>query len=444
MQIKGRRFSVIGIARSGIAAAKKIVELGGEVFLSDNKPADKIDRLNDIKDDFSYETGGHTSRVFLADVIVISPGVPLNIPVLKEAQQKKIEIISEIELGFRIKHPDSKLICCTGSNGKSTTVSLISHLLSCCGYHTVLAGNIGTPFTEFPVEKPGIDFIVLELSSFQLELVDTFKTDVALLLNVTPDHLNRYDSFTDYGLTKFNIFNNQSEIDLAVINMDDKFISRYISKIPAKINMFSLKEKTDAWKNRQTLQIKDISIPIDTLPVKGPHNEMNVLASVLAVYKYCFDKQEKLKAGLQSFKALAHRLEPVGIINGVRFINDSKATNTDSVKYALQSFSGRVHVILGGSDKGEDFSVLLPYLQNPQMFVYLIGATTDRMRAAFSGRIGFAECADLKDATHCAYDRSVPGDVILLSPACASYDSYKSYVHRGESFKEIVNELDTD
>ncbi len=239
MRVKGRRFGILGMARSGISAANKIKELGGIAFISEFKKEKEIPNSKQINKTFQCEFGGHTDKLLQNDLLILSPGIPRDISILKEAEEQNIEIISEIEFSFRIKHTHSKVIAITGSNGKSTTVSLIHHILRNAGYNSILAGNIGTTFSSYPIEKEEIDFIVLELSSFQLELIDTFKADVAAILNITPDHLNRYNSFEHYAETKFNIFKNQDSKDLAILNMDDATSAKFVKKINSDIKYFS-------------------------------------------------------------------------------------------------------------------------------------------------------------------------------------------------------------
>jgi UDP-N-acetylmuramoylalanine--D-glutamate ligase len=441
MEVKGNHYAIIGIARSGIAVAKKLTELGGKVFLSDNKPIEKIENADYLQKHYECEFGGHSDRVLKADKIIVSPGVPLTCQILQKAKAKGIELLSEIELGYRLKSPDSKIICVTGSNGKSTTVTLIHHILLTCGYRSILGGNIGTPFTAFPIEKPGIDFIVLELSSFQLELVKHFRADAAIVLNITPDHLDRYKDFEHYARTKFNIFKNMTLNDLAILNLDDATVKMLSENVSATKKWFSLESKTDGWKYKNNLIIEKEEYEIAEIAIAGPHNQMNCLASLLAIAKYTIGKKNQVCQALKTFESLPHRLEYIRTINGIRFINDSKATNTDAVKYALLSYNEGVHIILGGSDKGEDFSILLPFLQRENVHIYLIGATRERMRSAFSEIIDFEECPDMETAMRLAYSAAAAGEVILLSPACASYDSFRNYLHRGDTFREIAQEI---
>jgi UDP-N-acetylmuramoylalanine--D-glutamate ligase len=441
MKYTGKRFTIIGMADSGISAARKLKELGAEVFISECKSREAIADSGSLCHEFECEFNGHTNRALDCDTLVVSPGVPQTIPVLQQAKALFKDMISEIELGFRIKASDSKIIGCTGSNGKSTTVSLIHHILSQCGYNSVLAGNIGIPFTSCNVEKPGLDFIVLELSSFQLELIDKFKADVALLLNITPDHLDRYQNFEHYARTKLNIFKNQDQSCLAVINADDPVVSGLTRNLQSKTRSFSLNKPADCYLEGNEIICSGISRDIHEFSLKGPHNLMNIMAALLAVGPYISGREHLLKQALNTFTALPHRMEFIAEINGVTFINDSKATNTDSVKYALQSYQENVHLILGGSDKGEDFAALLPFIMKNNIKLYLIGATRDRMKTAFGNQKDFLEFDTLSQAVKSAFQKADKGDIILLSPACASYDAFKNYIHRGNSFKEIVESL---
>jgi UDP-N-acetylmuramoylalanine--D-glutamate ligase len=351
------KIGILGMARSGISAAKKALSLGNDVFLSDSKSESEIPESKFIKENFNCEFGGHSDKLFNMDMVIVSPGIPLNVPIIKKLNEKKIKLIGEIEYGFMIKDKKSKIIAVTGSNGKSTTVSLIAHILNELGYNTILAGNIGDAFTSFDIEKPGIDYIVLELSSFQLELVKSFKADIAMLLNITPDHLNRYETMKDYALAKMNIFKNQTAKDLAVINADDEYTAKMMPDIKSRIKKFSIKKKADIYLNEGKIIFGDKKYKIKNEGLQGPHNAMNVMATILGLDFLDITFDDIIK-NTETFTPLQHRLEFVAEKNGVKFYNDSKATNTDAVKYALQSFDNKVRIILGGSDKGEDFSVL--------------------------------------------------------------------------------------
>jgi len=437
-------YAILGLARSGIAVAYKIKELGGTAYLSDIKTEEQIEYAEKLKQDFECEFGGHTNKLFQFEQWIVSPGIPLNLPIIQKAKQLGIPLICDIEFGYQIKSPDSKIIAVTGSNGKSTTVSLIQHILQHMGYNSILAGNIGNALTSYPIEKPGIDFIVLELSSFQLDLIDTFKPDVAVLLNITPDHLDRYDSFQTYIDSKFRIFINQNQEDFAVICLDSEPIAERQDRIKAQLLRYSL-EKTppdcEAWLNQDAIQIGvKHKLSVRDLKIRGPHNYANTMAALLAVNALTHNLDAAMEAA-KTFPPLPHRLELVAKVNDIAFYNDSKATNTDAVKSALNAFDQPVRVIMGGSDKGEDFSVLTPLLKKAAKKVYLTGATADKMYEIWKDDLPLEIIDDFSQCIHKAFYDSVPGDIILLSPACASFDKFKNYEERGEVFKQIVNSI---
>ncbi|HOH47604.1 MAG TPA: UDP-N-acetylmuramoyl-L-alanine--D-glutamate ligase, partial [Candidatus Cloacimonadota bacterium] len=334
-------YGVLGLARSGIAAARKIKELGGKAFLSDLLPEEKIKDATALKQEFELEFGGHTDRLLECDEWIVSPGIPLNAPIIEKGRAKGIPMISEIEFGFQIMHPDSKVIAVTGSNGKSTTASLIYHILNKMDRRVILAGNIGDAFCNYDIHKPNYEYIVLEISSFQLDLIQTFKPKVAVLLNITPDHLNRYASFDHYALSKFRIFENQGQDDYAILNTELEGYRQQLSGIKAKSLWFSyrkLREGIDAWVDSKFINFDGrAKVSVYDLSLRGPHNHLNLMAAVLAVNSVERGLERVIKS-INGFKPLVHRLEPVGSVNGVYFYNDSKATNTDSVRSALQSF----------------------------------------------------------------------------------------------------------
>ena len=440
MEVKERKFGILGMARSGISVAAKIKGLGGIAFISEFKKEKEIPNSKQIKKAYQYEFGGHTDKLLQNDVLILSPGIPKNIPILKKAEKQNIEIISEIEFSFRIKHPHSKVIAITGSNGKSTTVSLIHHILQTAGYNSILAGNIGTAFSSFPIEKEKIDFIVLELSSFQLELIDTFKADVAAVLNITPDHLNRYDSFEDYAETKFNIFTNQTPKDLAILNLDDTTSAKFIEKINSNLKYFSPNSKTNIYYKDNLIIFGSEEFSTQKAAIQGPHNIANMMCAILAVSPFNIER-EVIQKSLETFSPLAHRLEFVKEVNGIKFYNDSKATNTDSVKFALLSFNTPIRIIMGGAGKDEDYSILIPFLRNRAKKVYLTGDTINEMNIAFEGSVDIESIEDFEDVIKKAFSDSEEGDIIVLSPACTSYDRFKNFEERGNTFKEIVSRL---
>ena len=436
-----KKYGILGMARSGIAAAYKIKELGGTAFLSDVLWKDKIPSAKDLIRDFDCEFGGHTDKLLDCQTWIVSPGIPLDVPIIQKAREKGIELISEIEFGFRIKAADSKVIAVTGSNGKSTCASLIHHLLENLGTRCILAGNIGDAFCGFPIHEPGLQYIVLEVSSFQLDLIHSFAPHVAVLLNITPDHLNRYPSFADYSRSKMSIFGAQSPEDYAVLYKDSQEIARQESTIAARKLYFSLTHPaTEAKLDDKFISIGDNRLSIFELSIKGPHNQLNAMAALLCIKALDLDMTQAMEA-CKSFKALPHRLEFVDSINGVSFYNDSKATNCDSVRSALESFERPIRIILGGSNKGEDFSVLTEALQKHAVKTYVTGDTQDIMRQAWLGKLPLHFEDDFEACVRAAFDDATMGDNIVLSPACASFDHFLNFEHRGETFKSIVKEL---
>ncbi|MBW6516420.1 MAG: UDP-N-acetylmuramoyl-L-alanine--D-glutamate ligase [Candidatus Cloacimonetes bacterium] len=461
MEIKGLKFGILGMARSGVATALKVLEYGGSLFISDIKSEKEC--RDDILIRYNEEVwnklipyaefGQNSDKILDCDLLIVSPGISTEHKIIEKAIQKNIKIISEVEFGFLIKDRSSKIIAVTGSNGKSTTVSLIHHILQSAGLKSILAGNIGNPMSAFPIDKPGIDYLVLELSSFQLELIDIFLADTAVFLNISPDHLDRHKSIEEYILTKMRIFKNQRIEHKAVLNAEDKRIMSNIDAIASKKSFFAtdkvhipeINEETAYMKGQEIIwegREKDSQlINTSNIPLLGIHNKMNVMAAILAVSNELKDINI-INRSLQTFLPLPHRLEKIGEIKGIEFINDSKATNTDSVKYALTAFDKPIHLIAGGYEKGEDYSVLVPYLKENVKRIYLIGNTKQKMQLAFlSLKKRISTHMTMIDAVLAAYKDATKGEVILLSPACASFDMYKNFEHRGDVFRTIVKEL---
>ncbi len=443
-----KKYGILGLARSGIAAAYKIKSLVGIAFLSDMKQELEIPDSNQLKIDFKCEFGGHSDELLTCDEWIVSPGIPLTSPIIESGKAHHIPMISELEFGFQISSPKACIIAVTGSNGKSTTASLIAHIISQSGKKCLLAGNIGDAFCNFPIEQPVYDFIVLEVSSFQLDLIDTFKPHIALLLNITPDHLNRYSTFKDYALSKFKVFLNQNLDDHAILNMDDVVIEGLEELVHSKRHYFSLERVSkvrrvpDAWLNNSFIEYKggEQHFAVYDLQIKGPHNWANAMSAILACDAAGIS-HKNIAEGLKSFMSLNHRLQFVDTINGISFYNDSKATNTDSVKYALLSFENPIRIIMGGSDKGEDFSVLTEILQKNAKKVYITGDTSDKMRQAWFGKLPVSVIDNFEVCVQTAFKESLTGDNIVLSPACASFDRFKNFEHRGDTFIQIVKAI---
>jgi UDP-N-acetylmuramoylalanine--D-glutamate ligase len=395
-----KKIGVMGIARSGIAVAQKAKALGLEVFLSDVKNLDI-----DLKE-YNIELGGHTEKLLEMDLLIVSPGIPLTIPILQKAKEKQIPMWSEIEFGYHLTHPDTKIIAVTGSNGKSTTVNIIYHVLKENGFDVILAGNVGEAYSGFPIEQKH-DFIVLEVSSFQLDLIHDFQPDIALILNITPDHLDRYPTLQDYALSKFNIFKNMGDEGVKILN-DSDLVTAEVLRVHSngKYTYFNATNANAAY---------------------------TALSSIIS--------QDQFDRAYKSFKPLEHRLELVTEHNGVKYINDSKATNTDSVKYALNTINEPIHLILGGYHKGEDYSVLIDTMKEKVKKLYLIGNTTEMMLNTFYKDFDIETHTAFESVIRSTIKNAKSGEVVLLSPACASFDWFKNFEDRGKQFKEIVRKL---
>lgn len=447
MDWKDKRVAVIGLARSGLAAARKLKEIGADPFLTDIRSKEELKDIITIISDFEYELGEHSGKILNNKLIIVSPGVPLDIPILEKAREKEIPIWSELEFGFQlVKDTSSKIIAITGSNGKSTTTSLIHHILKESGKNALLAGNIGLPFTSFPIEKGEYDFIVLEVSSFQLDAIERFKPDIAVLLNITPDHLNRYHTFDAYRSSKLRIFENQTENNFAILNYDDDECKQLNKTGLSKKIFFSVKEKVNekVWFQDDKIWIKSVDMTShlfsNDLPIRGLHNISNAVASSL-VGVLCGLKPDQIIAALKSFKGLEHRLEWVAEIDERIFINDSKATNCVSVEKALTSFDKPINLIMGGSDKNENFSSLISLIKKNVINLIVLGETKTQIVRMFKKFVNTIEVSDLQEAVQTAYKISEPGEYILLSPGCASYDMYNNFEERGKHFKQLVNTI---
>ncbi len=448
MNINDKKITVIGALRSGVGAAKLIKAQGGIPFVSDtnnnSKTAQSVEYLKELNIDF--EVGEHTEKVFECDLMVVSPGVPSDAQILKNAKQKNIKIISEIELAYQFCK--GKVIGITGTNGKTTTTSLIGHLFNICGNKTYVAGNIGVAFSEIALEVKEDDFVVLEISSFQLDLIDNFRPDAAIILNITPDHLNRYEnSFEKYTQSKLSIYKNQNREDFLILNKDDETLMNAVSSRKSKTFYFSLKdEQLDGCylMNGNIIYNEEGELrfifPAEELLIKGEHNIANAMAAICTAKIFGFD-DEKIKEGLKSFKGVEHRLEFVREIEGVKYINDSKATNIDSVWYALRSYDNPIFLILGGQDKGNDYNKIKDLVKDKVKKIYAIGSSAEIVFNFFHSMVKVEVKGTLEAAVTAANNESRENDIVLLSPACASFDMFDSYEHRGKIFKEVVNKL---
>ncbi|MFN3133941.1 MAG: UDP-N-acetylmuramoyl-L-alanine--D-glutamate ligase [Candidatus Kryptonium sp.] len=448
--IEGKRVTVIGGARSGLAVAKLLKKMGVEVFVSDMKKPEEIKYVKFTPEELGsagikYEFGEHSEKVYDCDFMVISPGVPSNAPVVQKAMELGIKVWSEIEVAsWFCKAP---IVAVTGTNGKTTTTSLIGHIFRTAGFKVIVAGNIGAPFSDFVLDADEKSIVVLEVSSFQLDHIESFRPRVAILLNITPDHLDRYDSFGDYILSKFRIFKNQKEDDFAVYNYDDEIVQPYVESLNVVKLPFSVREKLscggfidDGYITLNFKNKKERILKMSDLKIRGIHNVYNSLAAALAA-RAMEVKDEIIRESLQSFEGVEHRLEFVREINGVKFINDSKATNVNSLWYALESFDEPIILIAGGRDKGNDYSKVYDLVKRKVKLIIAMGESKSKIYNEFKDLTNVIEVDSMEEAVKKAYEKAEPGDVVLLSPACASFDMFRDYEHRGEVFKKLVNEL---
>lgn len=444
-EFMGKKVSVIGAARSGLASAVTLKELGAEVFLSEIEKADNFSETIRILKyrNINFEFGGHSHDVFDCQLMVTSPGVSANSEVLTQALKKNIKIISELELGFLLC--PGKIIAITGSNGKTTTTSLIGEIFSHSGINYRVAGNIGKPFVAI-ASKVGKDgWAILEVSTFQLEWTDKLKPKVAVVLNITPDHLDRHPSMKDYVALKFKVFSNQNGTDLAVLNADDRTLRDY--KPASEVLHFSVSGEIEngCYVERGMLFLdrygrKEAITSVDKIGIKGPHNLSNACAAAACAFVAGIDTRS-IAAGLSSFKGVEHRLEEVGLIGGVSFINDSKATNVDAVYWALQSVSPPVVLIAGGRYKGGDFSFLKDLVRKYVKGIVLIGEAANMIANAFKGVTQLYNSNSIDEAVRTAYEAVKPQGTVLLAPGCASFDMFENYEHRGYMFKQAVSKL---
>jgi UDP-N-acetylmuramoylalanine--D-glutamate ligase len=446
--VQGKNISVIGAIRSGVAAAKLIKRLGGIPFVSDSSKNEKLIKSAEIlkENKIDFEIGEHTDKIFDCELIVVSPGVPSNVPVLLKAKEKDIKIISEIELAYNFCK--GKIIAITGTNGKTTTTSLCGHLFEMGGAKIFVAGNIGTAFSEIALEAAANDFIILEISSFQLDLIDKFKPGIGMILNITPDHLNRYENkFENYIASKLRMYKNQDKNDYLILNKDDETLINSLTNYESKAFYFSLKEA-----QADGCYLSDGNVIFNSggelkfscgtgdINLTGEHNIANAMAAIIAAKIFNLDN-EKIKEGLKTFQGVEHRLEFVREVNGVKFINDSKATNVDSVWYALRSFDEPIFLILGGQDKGNDYNKIKQLVIDRVKKIYAIGSSADKVFNFFHSQTKVEVKPSLEDVVIAANQEARENEIVLLSPACASFDMFDNYEHRGKVFKEAVNKL---
>jgi UDP-N-acetylmuramoylalanine--D-glutamate ligase len=450
---RGQTVLIAGAARSGLASAEFLLARGARVVLTDlksqNELAGSLAALQDparSSGELVLELGGHKPESFRrCDLVILSPGVPRSLPLFEISRQAGIPIISEVELAFR--HLQGRILGITGSNGKTTTTTLIAELLRGAGLRGYAAGNIGKPLISFAATSAPDDVYAVELSSFQLETIDRFRPCVGAILNLTPDHMDRYRDFDDYVGAKRRIFMNQTAADFAVLNAEDPRTAEIAGQVVSSVVLFSrLGEvphgafvKVGRVVYRDHRGLIDL-FPADLIQLKGSHNLENVLAAS-AISLLAGAEPGRLAGVIRGFAGVEHRLEWVAEMDGVQYFNDSKATNVDATIKSLEAFPGRILLIAGGRDKGGDFSPLRAPAAQRVKHLIVIGEAAGKIRDALSDVVETSRAASLQEAVLSASRKAAPGDIVLLAPACASFDMFQNYEHRGRVFKDAVRGL---
>ncbi|MBI5875382.1 MAG: UDP-N-acetylmuramoyl-L-alanine--D-glutamate ligase [Deltaproteobacteria bacterium] len=469
MELQGKNVLVVGLAKTGVSVARFLHEHGAIVAATDVSPASQIKGVDELqKIGIEVETGGHSLKHFLnADLIVLSPGVPPDLEPLQEARKKGVEIISEIELAYSfIKEP---IVAIAGTNGKTTTTTLIGKILEAGGKKVFVGGNIGLPLIEYAAGGETADYLVVEVSSFQLEGIRKFRPHIAILLNITEDHLDRYAGFEEYAAAKFRLFENMKQGDVAVVNNDDAVINSKLKTLPLQVLSRGQKSKFKVipfssgnppvspfekggikggfegiyYSNGNivySFEGAEESYPTGNFKLKGIHNIENIMASI-AVARECGIAKDVIQKTIESFKGLPHRMELIREINGVGYYNDSKGTNIGALQKSLEGIDSPVILIAGGKDKGGDYRVLNDLIKKKVKSLILLGEAKNKIKNAFNGLTEIVIVESLKQAVDTAGAKAVKGDVVLLSPACSSFDMFKDYKERGEIFRRLVETI---
>ena len=450
MQVEGKKILVVGLARSGVAAAEFLAARGAQVTVNDAKPEADLPEAAGLRGKgIDVVAGAHPRALFeTADLIVVSPGVPLALEVFAAARAAGVPIIGEPELAAAFLR--GRLVGITGSNGKTTTTTLIGELLRGAGLPTQVGGNIGTALISLVETSREDGFTVVELSSFQLEAVERLHLHVALHLNLTPDHLDRYPSMEAYAEAKANILRNQTAADVAILNADNDWSAKLASRTPARVVLFSrLRELEEGIFLRDARivcrrnGVEETLLARDDIRLPGDHNVENVMAA-LAAGLACGAPVASMRETVRRFQGVEHRLEFVAEIDGIRFFNDSKATNVDAAIKCIEAFEKGVLVILGGKDKGSDYAPLAPLVRERCEHVILLGAAADKIAAALADTKPLHRAASMPEAVAIGRRLGRPGDIVLLAPSCASFDMFDNYEHRGRVFKDAVKQMMND
>lgn len=444
MELGDRKMLVVGVGKTGIETVKFLLRRGARVTVSESSPLEKIAEQAGMLESWGVrcETGGHTRETFLAaDTIVLSPGVPFGIPTVREAIESGIEVISEVELASRFIDKDKPVIAVTGSNGKTTTSTLIARILEKNGRKVFLGANIGTPLIQIADDCERYDILVLELSSFQLQGIETFRPGVSVILNVTPNHLDHHSSFDEYAESKMKIFSNQTEGDCCIYKADDEVIGKYVSRIRArKVPFGSGPLGNGIYYDGRGIKYGDDYYGLRGVKLPGYHNIENIMAAIAAATAAGCEPR-LIREALVEFDPLPHRIEYIGDIKGAKFYNDSKSTSPDATLRALESLSPPIILIAGGKDKGVSFEPLRGTIENKVKLMVLMGESRFRMERDLGGKAAALLAASLEEAVEKTLENLAPGDKVLFSPACSSFDMFRSYEERGRRYKELVRNI---
>ncbi|MGH9589663.1 MAG: UDP-N-acetylmuramoyl-L-alanine--D-glutamate ligase [Terracidiphilus sp.] len=449
MELKGKRVLVVGLGKSGLAAALFLGRRGAQVTVSDVRSAEALAKEIPalLEQGIMVEAGGHGLLTFRRqDLIVVSPGVPLDTPALAQVRSFGIPVIGELELAARFMQ--GRVLAITGSNGKTTTTALTGAILKAGGLPTQVGGNIGTPVVSLIEETTPETWSVLEVSSFQLETTEEFHPRIAVILNITPDHLDRHGTFENYSLAKERIFAAQDANDAVVLNADNPRAAAAALRARSRVYWFSAQHEVPrggwirdgriVYRAEEAAAVEEI-MALEAIHLKGAHNVENVLAAACAA-RLAGVTADAVRKAIESFEGVEHRLEYVATINGVQFYNDSKATNVDATAKAVEAFPGGIHLILGGKDKGSDYTTLNNLLKDRARAIYTIGSAAAKIESQLRGVVPLHSCKTLEAAVAAAANAARSGEVVLLAPACSSFDQFENYEHRGRVFKQLVSE----